>query len=427
MNELKIAVIGLGYVGLPLSTLLAKSFEVVGFDNDPRKIDDINNGVEVVSEPELPHLLEEALASGKLSFTSRIEDLKSSEVKIITVGTPYDLQSETIDFTQLDSAVGLLVNSLNARDIIILKSTVPPGTTMNRVKGMIEKIGMRVPEDIGLVFSPERMIEGQAINDFRSLPKIIGASDERSYSITREILATLGGTLIKVSTPTTAEMVKMVDNYSRFVFLGLTNEIALMSEKVGVDVIELIDAAKKDYPRNSGLLKPGPGVGGSCLNKDPFIIQSHMKSNNLPLQMVNAAKNVNYGMALHVVEITEQFAKERKIASVLGVAFKGDTNDTRFTTSYEVADNLERKGFGIRLSDPLVLDPGREIIKDKTHALKNAQILILMTDHSEYRNLDLNQLRNVMADNPLIIDTRAIIDREEAERAGFEYHGLGRI
>ena len=154
----------------------------------------------------------------------------------------------------------------------ILKSTVPPGTTNNIVSNKIRSFGFSVPEQIWIAFSPERMIEGQALKDFTSLPKIIGASDVETSSLVAEIIGSLGGPVLQVSSIETAAMVTMVDNYSRFVFLGLTNEIALVSEKIGVDVLELISAAKYEYPRNAGLMVPGPGVGGSCLNKDPFII-----------------------------------------------------------------------------------------------------------------------------------------------------------
>ncbi len=424
---MKIGVVGLGYVGLPLSSLLARNFEVVGFDNDESKVENIKAGIEVVSEPGLSDLLSTVLKSKKLILTSSPQDLKESEVKVITVGTPYDLKSEEVDFSQLDSSLDLIGGAVKPGDTIILKSTVPPGTTEGRVRNKLESMGYRVPSQVGLVFSPERMIEGQAIKDFKSLPKIIGATDDKSREIAKNILSTLGGTLIDVSSPTTAEMVKMIDNYSRFVFLGLTNEIALMAEKVGVDVIELINAAKEDYPRNAGLLKPGPGVGGSCLNKDPFILESFMKSQNLYLKMVESAKSINYGMAAHVSELTTQFSSSGERVAILGVAFKGDTNDTRFTTTFEVQHRLEEKGLKVVLSDPFVKPSGDGIVPDKYNAIKGANVLLLMTDHSEYEEIDLEKARGLMSKNPVIIDMRALIDRKAAEKYGFEYHGLGRI
>lgn len=321
-QDIKISVIGLGYVGLPLSCLLSRKFEVVGYEKDYRKVEDILRGKEVVREPGLQALLNESLSTGRLSLTSDTSRLVKSNIKIITVGTPFILQTMETDFSQLDSSLNDIIPQLNKGDILILKSTVPPGTTMGRVKDIVEKSGLKVPDDIGLSFSPERMVEGQAISDFLSLPKIIGASDDKTSSIVKEIFSALGGTIVEVSSPETAEMVKMVDNYSRFVFIGLTNEIALMSEKVGVDVIELIKSAKLDYPRNAGLLKPGPGVGGSCLNKDPFILESYMLKKGLKLEMVEAAKSINYGMASHVVSLVKKFSYGKKNITVLGVAFK---------------------------------------------------------------------------------------------------------
>ncbi|MHB8360888.1 MAG: nucleotide sugar dehydrogenase, partial [Thermoplasmataceae archaeon] len=281
--------------------------------------------------------------------------------------------------------------------------------------------------DVGLCFSPERMVEGQAVNDFMTLPKIVGASDPETVEICCEIIGSLGGKVIKVSSPETAEMIKMVDNYSRFVFLGLTNEFALISEKLGIDVLELIKAAKEDYPRNSGLLLPGPGVGGSCLNKDPYILKAHMRKLDLDLRMVNCAMDINMNMPYHVCELVEKYAKSRKNVTIWGIAFKGDTDDTRFTPAYQIYDYLKEKGFIITASDPYVNERRIEIIKDEFLALKNSNILLVLSDHSNYKNINFQMLKDNMSENPVIIDTRGIIERSDAIKNGFEYHGLGRL
>ena len=254
---------GLGYVGLPLASLLARNFSVVGFDVDDKRISKLKKREIPISEPGLEEHFNNAMDSGNLLVTNNPYFILDTSVKIITVGTPYDEKFDFVDYSQLNNSLDMVVPNLNHGDVIILKSTVPPGTTMGIVRERVQKSGMNVPNDIGLVFSPERMIEGQAIRDFQALPKIVGASDMRSLEITQEILKTLGGKLISVSDPQTAETIKMIDNYSRFVFLGLTNELALACEKIGVDVLEVIKSAKDDYPRNAGLLVPGPGVAGS--------------------------------------------------------------------------------------------------------------------------------------------------------------------
>ena len=421
---MKIAVIGLGYVGLPLSSLLAVKNDVVGFDVDSGKIESIRKGNIPIREPDQEKYLKSAISLGKLKVTADPSEIRDADVKIITVGTPYNEKTDFIDYSQLETSLDLVIPHLKPMDVLILKSTVPPGTTMGKVKSIIESSGFRVPEEIGLVFSPERMIEGQAISDFQSLPKIIGASDDRSFDITKQILKELGGKIIRVSKPETAETVKMVDNYSRYVFIGLVNELALACEKIGVDVLEVIRSAKEDYPRNAGLLNPGPGVGGSCLNKDPFILRGIMRTSGLELEMVRSASAINTMIPNHVADLVSRYRSSGSI-TILGVAFKGDTDDTRFTPSFIIRDDLTRKGFSVRMVDPFVT--GKDIYRNPYTASEGSGILLVVTDHSDYRKIDLERLKNIMAENALIIDTRGMIDRDTAYKHGFEYHGLGRL
>jgi len=421
---MKIAVIGLGYVGLPLSSLLARNFTVIGFDVDKTKIIEINNGYTPIDEPELDKLLSSALKRGSLTVTDNASLIKDTQIKIITVGTPYNENSDFVDYSQLEDSLKIILPNLNHGDVVVLKSTVPPGTTMGLVKNRIESAGFGVPEDIGLVFAPERMIEGQAVKDFQVLPKIIGASDSRSANIAEEILRTLGGKIIKVSKPETAETIKMVDNYSRYVFIALVNELAIVCEKIGVDVLEVIRSAKDEYPRNAGLLLPGPGVGGSCLNKDPFIFKGVVRKYGIDMQMVKSAEIVNSGMPTHIVEMVTNFRKSGRV-TILGIAFKGDTNDTRYTPSFKIRDGLIEKKYKVILTDPYVA--GEDIHKDFYEACHESDILVLLTDHSEYRKIDLQKLRSIMGPDPLIIDSRGLIPRENAVENGFEYHGVGRL
>lgn len=422
----RICVVGTGYVGVPLSALLSKSYSVIGFDVDREKISLLSNGKVPLQEPGLPELVSRQIASGGLRFTAQAERIAACDVKILTVGTPYDIETKRVDYSQLDQALELTARHLSSGDVIIVKSTVPPGTTVNRVRKIVESQGFRVPDDVGLVYSPERIVEGQALHDFETLPKIIGATDDRSFEVAREVLGSLGGAVKRVSSPETAEMVKMVDNYSRYVFLGLTNEIALMCEKVGVDALELIAASKFDYPRNAGILRPGPGVGGSCLNKDPFILASVMRDRDLGLEMVESAARVNRSIPRHIVDLVNRWAKTRRNVVVAGIAFKKDTDDLRFSPAFEIRDGLQDKGYLVRLSDPYARPAGIDVEKDLLSAARGANILLLLTDHSAYNDLDLSMLKSIMAPSPLIVDTRGGIDRQSAEKSGFLYHGYGR-
>jgi UDP-N-acetyl-D-mannosaminuronic acid dehydrogenase len=421
---MKISIIGLGYVGLPLSSLLARNYKVVGFDVDSNKVAMICRGEFPIKEPELAEALSSALNSGNLLISQNVSMLWETNVKIITVGTPYDGISDSVDYSQLKGSLDIIIPLLKKGDVVILKSTVPPGTTMGIVRKRIEESGLVVPSDVGLVFSPERIIEGQAIRDFQTLPKIIGASDHRSAAVAKDVMASLGGKIVTVSTPETAEMAKMVDNYSRYVFLGLTNELALACEKIGVDVLEVIRSAKEEYPRNAGLLLPGPGVGGSCLNKDPFILRGVIRKSGMEMQMLKSADAVNSSMPGHVIDLVLKYRKSGEV-TLLGVAFKGDTDDTRFSPATTIRDGLTRVGFGVKMTDPFVI--GESIVSDLYEACTKSDVTVLLTDHSEYRSINLSKMKSVMGPGPLIIDTRGMISRDEAVRIGFEYHGIGRL
>ena len=424
MFRLKVSVIGLGYVGLPLSSLLARKYEVIGFEVEKNKAAVIARGQVPIDEPGLHDILSEALKSQRLNITSNPARLRETSVKFITVGTPYDEKADFVDYGQLESALDIIVPNLNIGDVVILKSTVPPGTTMGLVKNKIEASGFKVPEEIGVVFSPERMVEGQAVKDFQVLPKIIGASDERSGSIAEKVIGSLGGKIIRVSNPETAETIKMVDNYSRYVFLGLTNELALICEKIGVDVLEVIKSAKDNYPRNSGLLLPGPGVGGSCLNKDPFILRGILRKSGEELEMVKSAQSVNSHIPFHLADLISRFRPKGQV-TLLGVAFKGDTDDTRFAPSLIIKDELVKRNYRVRMTDPYVVGDG--IVKDLYGTCTGSNIIVILTDHSCYNDIDLQKLKSLAAESPMILDTRGMVDRAKAVEAGFEYHGLGRL
>lgn len=423
---MKIAIIGLGYVGLPLAALLANKFEVIGFDTDSSKVEKLHARQEILTEPGLKGILDSAIDGGKLKFTTNPSDIKDSDIKIITVGTPYNEVKMDVDYSFIDSATAIVCNNLKKGDVVVLKSTVPVGTTSKRLVKFITANNFKVPEEIGVVFSPERIIEGQAISDYKVLPKIIGASDDRSFEIFSNVAQTLGGKIVRVSNPETAEMVKMTDNYARFAFIAIVNELALICEKLGVDVMEMLKAAKDDYKKNDGLLVPGPGVGGSCLNKDPFILKSNMEREGLKLKMVDAAREVNSSMPEHISELVARFRDNSMTVAIAGVAFKGDTDDTRFSPSFKIKEKLEQNGAKVRLSDPFVKSIGA-VISDIYEAAEGADVFVLITDHKEYKNIDLKKLKSLMNTNPLIIDARAIIPRTEAESIGFEYHGLGRL
>jgi nucleotide sugar dehydrogenase len=424
---MNVAVVGLGHVGLPLSVLLARTHAVVGLEVDRDRARSIAQGNPGLDEPGLEPLLAQALASGRFTVTTEPSAIASSEVKVITVGTPYERSKRRPDLRQLRSALRAVLGQLRKGDVVILKSTVGPGTTSGFVARAIRARGLRVPEDVGLVFSPERMIEGRAIEDFQSLPKIVGASDDRSFAIARDLLSSLGGELIRVRDPTTAELVKMVDNYARHAFLAVTNELALIAPAFGADVYEVLRAARQGYPRNAGLLVPGPGVGGSCLNKDPFHLSDSAKRLGVPVRVTAAAAAVNEHMPEEVVRLVARSAGRRRGVVVAGVAFKGETDDTRYTPAGPVGAGLRRKGFRVRYSDPYVRSwPVGPVGPDLYAEASGQDVVVVLSDHEAYRGLDLERLAGAMRPKPILVDARNLILPERAVAAGFRFVSLGR-
>ncbi len=424
---MKVAIVGLGHVGLPLAVLLARTHTVVGLEADRDRARSIAAGEPGLDEPGLEPLLAEALRSGRFGVATEPSAIAPCEVKVITVGTPYERRRHRPDLRQLRSALRSVLGTLHRGDVVILKSTVGPGTTLGLVARAIRSRGLRVPEDVGVVFSPERMIEGRAIEDFQSLPKIVGASDDRSFAVARELLSPLGGELIRVRDPTTAELVKMVDNYARHAFLAITNELALIAPAFGADVYEVLRAARQGYPRNAGLLVPGPGVGGSCLNKDPFHLSDSAKRKGVPVRVTAAAAAVNEHMPDEVVRLVAKSAGRRRAVLVAGVAFKGETDDTRYTPAEPVGAGLGRKGFRVRYSDPYVRTwPQGPVGGDLYADAQDQDVVVVLSDHAAYKQLDLPRLARGMHAKPIMVDARNLISPEQATAAGFRFVSLGR-
>jgi UDP-N-acetyl-D-mannosaminuronic acid dehydrogenase len=435
--RLTAGIVGLGHVGLPLATLLTvRGFNVVGYDCDEKKVLQIRRGDPTFYEPSLEKLLQEALLTNRMYLTSEQASLVQVDVPIITIGTPWDDAKHRPDFSQLDLAVDTLGRNLRRGSVVILKSTVPPGTTEKMVIPRLESLsGLELREDFGVAFSPERMIEGQAISDYQTLPKIIGAVDERSYEIASAVLGTLGGAILRVSSLRSAEMVKMLDNYNRDGSIALINQFALICMVASVDVLEVIRAAQFEYPRNKGLLIPGGGVGGSCLNKDPWILSHFAHEHGVDTDLISAFRSVNSNMPIEVVRVAKAVIGRLGLKTtrilVAGLAFKGGTDDTRYSPGIIVCRELSKLGHEVIASDPYLraaqgLDPKTAFVPDILQAAAECRLAIFVADHDLYRNLDLRLLKKTMGTPAGLVDARHVIDPVQALSLGFDFEGIGR-
>ena len=257
-NNPKVCVVGLGFIGLPLAVSFANSgADVIGYDLRREIVDKVNKGESHVFEPGLEETLKKVLKRGTFRATQIVSEMQKCKFIIITVGTPCDLQGSPV-LDQVESAGRTIGENLQKGQIVILKSTVPPLTTEEFVAPLLEKIsGLKLGADFGVAFVPERTVEGQAMKELKTLPKVIGGSNEKIGKDVEKLFKILGGTVVRVSSPRIAELVKLMDNTYRDTNIALANEFAKAASVLGLDVIEAIEAANKDYGRNKILLPGG--------------------------------------------------------------------------------------------------------------------------------------------------------------------------
>src|SRR5712664_3530503 len=346
-----VCVIGLGYVGVPLAVASAQAgFNVLGVDVDESKVEQINKGVCYVEDKYSEELLPSLVSSGKIrAYTKLSEVVPQSDVAIVCVPTPLTKDKDP-DLSFLKSVARSLAGRLSDYKLIIVESTSYPGTTEEVFRPLLERSGRKAGKDFGLVYSPERIDYGNASFGVRSIPKVVGGVEGESTRLGAAFYsAILQAKVVAVSGPSVAEATKMLENVFRYVNIALVNELAVLHEKLGVDFIEVIDAASTK-PFGFMAHYPGPGVGGHCIPKDPFYLVYKAKKAGFPLRMVSAAEVLNNGMPKHAVDrLLKTFRKlkknPRKVKVALwGLAYKGGVKDTRRSPSVDLLKIFQRSG-----------------------------------------------------------------------------------
>lgn len=412
----KVAVIGLGYVGLPTALLLADAgLHVLGVDINPELVAALQAGQFPVEEPGLAALLHRVLESGRLRVTRRLE---SRDAYVITVPTPLDRETGGADLSAVRSAAEAVAEVARPGQLVILESTVPPGTLNRLVRPIIER---QVP-GLDYAFSPERVLPGRILAELPSNPRLIGADTDRAAQRARDLYATFVRGEIRVTDAVTAEMVKLMENTFRDVNIALANEFAMAAQALGVDVWEAIELANL-HPRVH-IHRPGPGVGGHCIPVDPWFLVERAP---MVTALIRQARTTNDRMPVVVAETVERLTVRRGVAmpkvGLLGLAYKGDVDDSRESPAYVLARILQGRGFDVAAYDPLVR---RGALPNATleEAARGAHCLVLVTDHQRFRSIDPRQLRPLVA-QPVVLDTRHHLDHRRWREAGFEVHVLG--
>lgn len=407
-----IGIIGLGYVGLPLAVEFANnSFTVIGIDIDKRKVEQLNSGENYIADVSDDNL-KRLVSSKTLSATTDFSVLTNIDAVIICVPTPLNKLKDP-DVSYILNVRDQLTKYVHTDMFISLESTTYPGTTRELILPALEKKNLIVGEDFYLCFSPERVDPGNEIYHIKNTPKVIGGITEKCTAIGKLLYESIIDTVVPVSSPEAAETVKLLENTFRSINIGLANEVAIMCEKLGVDVWEVIDAAAT---KPFGFMKftPGPGLGGHCIPIDPHYLAWKMKTLDYRARFIELAGEINTGMPLHVLDLISgglnRFQKSingSKIL-VLGVAYKKDIDDVRESPALDVMTLLEQGGAQVDYYDGYVPkikwnDKDKFSQKDITaEALHSYDAVVVLTDHS---NVDYDLVKS---ESKLIIDTRNV-------------------
>ncbi len=426
-KEAKIAVIGLGYVGLPVACTFAQSgFQVLGVERDRARAAELREGLCPISgrEPGLAELLAQAIKGSKLRVTTDYTGCREADVALIAVETPIDSVSRKPSYEALQAALGALGSNLRRGTLVVIESTVAPQTMQKVVKPLLEETsGFKANEDFYLAYCPERVMPGKLLANLRTCNRVVGGMSLQAAQLARELYQHIVEADLDITDALTAELVKTTENAYRDVQIAFANEIALLCENVGADVYEVRQLVNKSPYR--AMHMPGAGVGGHCTPKDPWLLL-HGAEGRLQPRLIPTARTVNDGMPLHVAELAEdglaeagRALRDAKIA-VLGYAYLENTGDGRNSPTIPLVQRLHALGAKVEIHDPHFAEYGISL----EEAVAGSDCVIVMVAHDEYRTIDLASLREWVA-TPVLIDGRNVFDKGKARELGFIYKGVG--
>lgn len=421
MKFQKICILGLGYIGLPTaSTFATHGVKVVGVDVNPQIIEGLKKGQVHLYEPGLREVVLSALNSGNLTVQPQPEP---ADAFIIAVPTPF-YDDKRADMRFVTSAAEAIVPHLTRGSLVVLESTSPPRTTVDLVRPILERSGLKAGVDFKLAYSPERVLPGQILRELVENARVIGGIDPASAEAGRDLYATFVKGEIVLTDATTAEMVKLMENTYRDVNIAIANEFSRLAERFGIDVWEAISIANR-HPRVK-ILNPGPGVGGHCISVDPwFLVEA--APDLTPL--ISTSRKVNDSQPEFVVKLVEKALgglKGKRIAA-LGLSYKPDVDDLRESPAIEIVHLLNKAGAIVTAYEPFKKDaqlPGAHSVESLSEAIRDAEALLLLVNHTELRKLDFADVVRQTAARTLI-DTVNGWAGANWQEAGFKLYRLG--
>lgn len=411
-REARVGVIGMGYVGIPLTlTFLKAGFKLLGFDIDKSKVDKLNQGKSYIKQYPAK-MFASYLKEGKFSATSNFDRLNQVDCIIICVPTPLTPMREP-DLSYIINTTQEIAKTLRKGQLIVLESTTYPGTTEELVLPKLEEHGLKVEKDFFLAFSPEREDPGNKKWKTADIPKVVGGIGPKSTEMAKELYQSAISQIVSVSSARVAEMTKLLENIYRSVNIALVNELKIIADRMNIDIWEVIEAASTK-PFGFTPFYPGPGLGGHCIPIDPFYLSWKAREYHITTRFIELAGEVNTRMPEYVVEKTMDALNTRKktlsesTVLILGVAYKKDIDDLRESPALEIIKLFQEKGAKILYNDPFfekipLVRKGRFDLKSEALTeglLQKVDCVVITTAHSCY------DYHWIVKHAPLVIDTR---------------------
>ena len=436
-GDLSICVIGIGRIGLPTALSFANSgLTTVGVDINKELVEMINSKIFPLKDEPGYDVIFEKVINKKFNATTKIEEVISkSDVVILSLPTPMD-KNNVPDYSALLSVGKQLGQLLSNDTLVIVESTVEPGFIENDLISIMENSEKKLVagKDFAIGVCPETANPGQIMNDFEKLPRLVGAIDEKTKNVIIKIYKHVF-TVDIISMPNckTANAVKLTTNVFRDLNIAFVNELAILFERVGIDIMTVLEAAKSKY--NFQIHYPGPGVGGPCLPVNSYQLINLAKNVGLgTLKSVEIARTINENMPMHVIDLlSDAFVESKKSLEnsnilVLGISYKPDVKDIQISPAEDIIKKLKNLKSNILIYDPYFKSTNVFDLQTESNlieALAKSDALILVTAHKEFHNLDPIFLKSKMK-NAIVIDSKCIIDQQSAKNAGLVYRGLGR-
>ena len=437
-GNLTVAVIGLGWMGLPLACLFAEAgAKVLGADKNLKLVEKINKGESPIDEPRLPQLLAKHASSGRLKALENVEKAVSgSDVSVIAVPTLVD-EHKQADYSILESCCRDVGKGLLPGALVILMSTVAPNTVENLVKMTLEKhSGLVAGEDFGLAYSPIRAMGGRALKDIQEYKKVVGGLDQASLRAASAVLSTIvKGGLVETSNIKTAEASKIFETIYRDLNIALASELALYCERAGIDYLEAMQSANtQPY---SHLHYSGIGVGGHCLPLYPYMLQTEAYALGLKLKLIKAGRRINDEMPGHAARLAASGLRQvgrsltRARVTVLGISYRANVKETRYSPTVNLIAALKRRGSRVTVFDPKFIyteikTMGYDSEATLEAAVSNAECIILTVGHDEFLKIDPKNLAAHATKGCVIVDAAGILNPRAVEKTGMVYRGVGR-